>query len=445
MMTKSNPGLSRRDLIAAAGLAPASALADPKPAAQAKANGGQGGFLWGVATAGHQVEGGNLNSDMWLLEHLAHSPFSEKSGDALDHYHRYAEDIALAAKLGFNTYRFSIEWSRVEPEPGEFSAAEIDHYRRMCAACREHGLIPALTYNHFSAPRWFAAQGGWENPEAPALFARYCEKVTARLGEFAGLASTLNEPNMGLLLQWILPAPVLQQMRAAMVEAAKAAASDRFSAIMFGRQELMLPNLLAAHRQGYAAIKAGPGDFPVGVSLSLIDDQPLGPNSRVADKRRQCYEPWLAAAAADGDFIGVQTYGRARIDDKGQVEPPPGAELTQMGEEFYPQALERTIRYAYAATQKPVYVTENGIATEDDDRRIAYINEALKGVGACLADGLPVRGYIHWSLMDNFEWVFGYRPKFGLVAVDRATQKRTPKRSGRLLGEIAKSGRAPGR
>jgi len=399
------------------------------------------GFVWGVATAGHQVEGGNVNSDIWLLEHLKPSPFSEPSGDACDHYHRYEADIALVAKLGFGAYRFSLEWSRIEPEKGQFSRAELDHYIRMAETCHRHGLTPILTFNHFTTPRWFAAQGGWENAEAPALFGRYCAYAVAGLGDLTGLASTLNEPNIGLLLGWILPPQVLSGLRESMAAAAKAAGSDRFSSLMFGRQDAMLPNLIAAHEQGYAAIKAGPGDFPVGASLAIIDDQAVGEGSRRDAKRAECYRPWLDAMRRTADFVGVQTYGRARIDAKGQMEPPAGAELTQMGEEYYPQALEQTIRYAHAATGKPIYVTENGIATEDDTRRVAYISEALRGVKACLDDGLPVRGYVHWSLMDNFEWVFGYRPKFGLVAIDRDTQSRRPKPSALYLGAIARGDR----
>jgi beta-glucosidase len=430
--------LTRRALIAAASIA---APATQAVAQAAPAGNMPKGFLWGAATAGHQVEGNNVNSDTWLLEQLKPSPFMEPSGDACDHYHRFEADIAMLAKLGFNTYRFSLEWARIEPAKGQFSAAELEHYRRVAAACRQHGLTPVITFNHFTVPRWFAAQGGWENPESPALFARYCEYAVKGVGELAGAAATFNEPNIGLLLHWMLPPFILDQMKQAMVDAAKACNSPTFSSAQFGRQEVMLPNLIAAHRQGYAAIKAGPGDFPVGATLAMMDDQPVGEGSRRDEKRAQCYGSWLDVLKATGDFVGVQTYSRARIDAKGQMQPPKGAELTQTGEEFWPQALEQTIRYAHAATGKPIYVTENGLSTEDDTRRVAYIKIALQGVKACLADGVPVKGYIHWSLMDNFEWVFGYGPKFGLVAVDRATQVRTPKPSAVMLGAIARANR----
>jgi beta-glucosidase len=324
---------------------------------------------------------------------------------------------------------------------GQFSAAELAHYRRVATACRQHGLTPVITFNHFVVPRWFAAQGGWENPESPALFARYCDYAVKGVGDLAGAAVTFNEPNIGLLLHWMLPPFILDQMKQAMVDAAKACGSKTFSSAQFGRQDVMLPNLIEAHRQGYAAIKAGPGEFPVGLSLAMMDDQAVGENSRRDEKRAQCYQPWLDALKTTGDFVGVQTYSRALIDAKGQMQARQDLELTQTGEEFSPQALEQTIRYAHAATGKPIYVTENGVATEDDTRRVAYIKIALQGVKACLADGVPVKSYIHWSLMDNFEWVFGYGPKFGLVAVDRATQLRTPKPSATYLGAVARANR----
>jgi beta-glucosidase len=437
-MTQTTTPLTRRSLIAVASMATA---AVPAAAKSASAGNMPKGFLWGAATAGHQVEGGNVNSDTWLLEQLKPSPFMEPSGDACDHYHRFEADIAMLAKLGFNTYRFSLEWARIEPAKGQFSAAERDHYRRVAATCRRHGLTPVITFNHFTVPRWFAAQGGWENPESPALFARYCDYAVKGVGDLAGAAATFNEPNLGMLLVWMLPPFILDQMKQAMVDAAKACNSPHFSSAQFGRQDVMLPNLIKAHQQGYEAIKAGPGAFPVGATLAIMDDQAVGQNSRRDEKRAQCYAPWLDALKATGDFVGVQTYSRALIDAKGQMPARKNVELTQTGEEFSPQALEQTIRYAHAQTGKPIYVTESGIATEDDTRRVAYIQIALQGVKACLADGVPVKGYIHWSLMDNFEWVFGYGPKFGLVAVDRATQVRTPKPSAVMLGAIARNNR----
>jgi beta-glucosidase len=136
-------------------------------------------FLWGAAGSGHQIEGGNVNSDSWLVEHVEGTVFHEPSGDACDHYHRYRNDIALLAELGLNAYRFSLEWSRIEPERGQFSVAELDHYRRVLGACHEHGVTPLVTLNHFTCPRWFAGLGGWESASSPELFARYCERASS--------------------------------------------------------------------------------------------------------------------------------------------------------------------------------------------------------------------------------------------------------------------------
>jgi beta-glucosidase len=207
---------------------------------------------------------------------------------------------------------------------------------------------------------------------------------------------------------------------------------------MFGKADLLLKNMVVAHHRALEAIKtASQGKFPVGVNLAITDEQAGGPNSRRDEKREQVYGPWLRAASKS-DFVGVQTYTRARVGAERDLPPEQGVELTQLGYEFWPEALEQTIRYAHEQAKVPVYVTENGIGTADDTRRIEYIKRALAGVANCLRDGIDVRGYIHWSFMDNYEWVFGYRPTFGLVAVNRETQERKPKPSAKFLGDIAR-------
>lgn len=158
------------------------------------------GFLWGTATAAHQVEGNNVNSDVWVFEHMPKSPYVEPSGDACDHYHRYRSDIALLAELGFNAYRFSIEWARIEPEEGEFSLAVLEHYRDMLRACQEHNITPIVTFHHFTSPRWLMAHGGWESKKTPDRFARYCERATRYLGDLIGAACTLNEANIAAVI-----------------------------------------------------------------------------------------------------------------------------------------------------------------------------------------------------------------------------------------------------
>jgi beta-glucosidase len=399
------------------------------------------GFLWGAATAAHQVEGNNINSDLWVLEHVQPTVFAEPSLDACDHHSHFREDIKLLAGLGLNTYRFSVEWARIEPERGHYSAAALEHYRRMLAACHEHGVTPMVTLYHFSSPRWFAAVGGWETPAAPELFIRYCERVAKHLGDLMAFATTFNEPNLPALLRWLPVAeiPFLKVRRMAKM-AARAVGSDRFGCFFFGDPGKLLERMTEAHCGALRAMKSGPGSYAVGVSIALQDEQPVGVDSGRDRKCAEAYDPWLSAAAS-GDFLGVQAYTRCRVGKKFDAGPEPGVELTQMGYEFWPDALEACVRYAAGHVSCPIYVTENGVATEDDAQRVEYIQRALAGVLKCAADKIDVRGYIHWSLLDNFEWVMGYRPKFGLIAVDRATQKRHIKPSARYLGEIARQNR----
>ena len=160
------------------------------------------GFLWGAATAAHQVEGNNINSDLWLVERLPHSMFKEPSGDACDQYHLYEQDITLLADLGFNAYRFSIEWARIEPEEGAFSRAELEHYRRELEVCHARGITPLVTYYHVTMPRWLAYRGGWENPQSVEWFARYCDRATEHLGDLISYAATFNEPDLPSLFRW---------------------------------------------------------------------------------------------------------------------------------------------------------------------------------------------------------------------------------------------------
>ena len=382
------------------------------------------GFLWGTATAAHQVEGGNWNNDWWAWEHNPTSGCAEPSGDAIDHYHRYPEDIALLASLGFGTYRFSLEWSRIEPEEGEFSKAALDHYRRMCAACLEHGITPIVTYHHFTSPRWVAHHGGWEEPETADRFARFCGRATEALGDLIGWGCTLNEPNIVALAGYL---------------------SGGFPP---GRRDVALRRavndvFVDAHRKAVAAIRsAAPKPFPVGLTLAMSDYQAVeGGQAKLEQIRRGMHDVYLDAAKED-DFVGVQTYSRDRIGPNGVVPPPEDAELTLMGYEFFPEALEHTIRYAYEYTGgTPILVTENGIGTADDSRRVEYYERALAGVHRCLQDGIDVRGYTAWSAFDNFEWALGYVPTFGIIAVDRSTQERTPKPSAHLLGEVARTNR----
>jgi beta-glucosidase len=378
------------------------------------------GFLWGTATAAHQVEGGNWNNDWWAWEHTPGSPCQEPSGDACDQYHRYRDDLDLLARLGFRAYRFSLEWSRIEPEDGEISRAALEHYRRVCAACRERGIEPILTFHHFTTPRWLAARGGWTERATAERFARVSGIAARHLGDLVTRVCTLNEPNIvaDVGYRWGLFPPGLRDPDL------RLRVNDVF---------------IDAHRRATAAIRDAAFAGPIGLTLAMQDYQAVDGGEAVRDQERRDMEDVYLEAVRGDDFLGVQTYTRVRYGPDGLRSPEPGVRLTEMGYEFWPEALEACLRRAAAMVPGvPLLVTENGIGTNDDAERIEYVQRALRGVLACLADGLDVRGYVYWSLLDNFEWAFGYRPKFGLVAVDRTTQVRTPKLSAAWLGAIAR-------
>jgi beta-glucosidase len=397
-------------------------------------------FLWGTAISAHQSEGNNTNSDSWLRENVTPTLFKDRSGDACDSYHRYGEDIAIAAKLGFNCYRLGIEWARVEPSEGCFSNAELDHYADVLETCRTHGLKPVVTFNHFTVPLWFAARGGFEVADSPDLFARFCGKAASHLGRLMHLATTFNEANIALLVRmmpgYAQAVPAAQAMIAACATAINA---PKFSALTFADPAIITPLMQEAHRKGYDAIKAACPTLPVGLTLTTQDVQPVGANSLADAYRDRLYGDWPEVARTHADFFGVQTYTRFLVDANGLTRPPQGAEMTDAGYEFYPQALAATIRWAHTTIGKPIYVTESGIATNDDTRRIAFIDQALAGLRDCLDEGIPVHSYLYWSLLDNFEWTSGYSKHFGLVAVDLQTFKRTLKPSALHLGAIAKA------
>ncbi|SEH13847.1 aryl-beta-glucosidase [Sphingopyxis sp. YR583] len=424
----------------------AAALAGFVPAARLlaapAANTPRPGFLWGTAISGHQSEGNNVHSDAWFLENLEPTAFEDASGDACDSYHRYGEDLDIAASLDLNCYRFGIEWSRIEPEPGRFSIAALDHYKHVLEGCHRRGLLPMVTFNHFTVPLWFADRGGYEVADGADLFARFAERTTAALGPLIGMATTFNEANI-LLLRKALPrfATDAGAARARnMIETARRRRSaPAFSSYLFADPDRVDPILRDAHAKAYQAIKAGPGDFPVGLTLSMQQIDGVGPNAAQiqAGVEAMIYGEWIDAAR-HSDFVGVQTYSRLRFNDDGLMPAPEGAELTAMGYEYYPAAVGATLRYAARHIDKPVYLTETGIGTDDDRRRIAFIDATLNELRRCIADGIDVKGYIYWSLLDNFEWTRGYAPHFGLVAVDRHNFARTPKPSARHFGAIAR-------
>jgi beta-glucosidase len=384
------------------------------------------GFVWGAATAAHQIEGGNWNNDWWEWEHAPRSGCVEPSGDACDSWNRWGDDVALCEQLGFGSYRFSIEWSRIEPERGEFSAAAFDHYRRLGEALLERGIEPTVTFHHFTSPRWLAAQGGWAEPSAVDAFARFCERAARALAPVMRRACTINEPNIVALHGFQTGVfPPGQRDRDA-----RRRASDHFG---------------LAHRKAVDAIRGVAPDVPVGLTLSMTDYQAVDGGESRRDQVRWAMEDVFLDMTEGDDFLGVQTYTRERVGPDGHAGPEPGIPILTMGYELWPQALEACLRRAWDHTEGdlPLLVTENGIGTDDDDQRIAFVRAALTGVLRCLDDGIDVLGYTYWSLLDNFEWAFGYGPRFGLVDVDRTTFDRTPKPSAHWLSAIVRANALP--
>jgi beta-glucosidase len=380
------------------------------------------GFRWGTATAAHQIEGGNVNNDWWRWEHTPGSGTKEPSGDACDSWHRWPEDVALVAELGLTDYRFSLEWSRIEPADGEFSQAALDHYARQCEALLEAGIAPVVTFHHFTSPLWLADQGGWEQPGTADRFAAFCERAAARLDGLMARACTINEPSMVSTIGYlwgVFPPGVRDPERRRVVNEV----------------------FVDAHRRSVEAIRASAPGVPVGITLAMSDYQAVDGGEATLERIRHGMEDVFLDATVGDDFVGVQTYSRTRIGPDGDAGPEEGVPTLIMGYEYYPQALEGTIRRAWERTggNVPVLVTENGIGTDDDAQRAAYVRTALEGVLRCLDDGIDVLGYTCWSLLDNFEWALGYGPRFGLVDVDRTTFQRTIKDSARWLGRVAQA------
>lgn len=438
----------RRSFIAAGAAATAALTASAPGLAAEPLRRFPRGFLWGASTAGHQIEGNNVNSDLWLLENIEPKTFTDRSGDACDSYHRWDEDIALMKAIGLTAYRFSIEWARIEPSRGHFSQAELDHYKRFIAALRKAGIAPVMTFYHVSAPRWFAEAGGWLNPESPALFARYCDKATRELGAGIAYACTINEPQVGLTYRVVPGGGAYfgkqdELQSRAHAAAAKATGVERYVTMNHPAIREMTPQLMAAHEQGFAAIKAARGNLPTGVTLNLVDFQPTNAGSKHLELRQLAYGPWLEVAKRSGDFVGVQAYRQIRVPGSGAPLPAypemPFVKPTEMQEVIkQPTALRNTVEYVHEQTGKPIFVTENGIETDDDRRRAWHIPQSLGHLHEAIAKGVPVIGYCHWSLIDNFEWLAGFKMKFGLAEVDRQTFRRTPKPSAAVLGRIAR-------
>jgi beta-glucosidase len=405
----------------------APAVTMPVPAGDA--SGFPRDFLWGSATAAHQVEGDNRASDWWEYEQQGRLPY--RSGEACRHYARFERDFDLARDLGQNAHRCSIEWSRIEPAEGQWDDDALAHYREVIAALRARGIEPVVTLHHFTNPAWFLRRGGWARRDSVALFSRYVERVSAALGQSVTWWLTINEPTV-----YAMEAYVLGEWPPCRAGAWRAAVT-------------VLRNLARAHVAAYRILHRHRPDARVSFAHSAPVIEPcrhdrladrLAATTRDAMLNREFFR--LIGAhpreghAANLDFVGLNYYtrnvvrsaglGLGRLVGRACHEPHHGNDGAPgtMGWEVYPRGLLLTLR-RFSRYGLPLVITENGIATDDEALRGEYLRQHLACVEQAIGEGLPVAGYFYWSLMDNFEWAHGFAPHFGLAAVDRATQART--------------------
>jgi beta-glucosidase len=282
-------------------------------------------------------------------------------------------------------------------------------------------MLALPTLHHFTNPRWIARAGGWEQPQTAVRFARFCGVVAETLGDLAALVITINEPNIVALLGYENGVfPPGKRDRAARLRVTE--------------------NFLDAHRRAVDAVRAAAPRLPVGLALAMADWQALPGGERELVQTRRLREDVFLEATEGDDFVGVNTYTRHRIGPRGWMGNEPGVELTTAGYEYWPEALEGALRHAWAVTRgRPLIVTESGVATDDDARRVEYIDRAIAAMRRAMEAGIDVRGFLYWSALDNFEWHHGFAQRFGLIAVDRTTQARTVKPSCLHLGKIARS------
>lgn len=408
------------------------------------------GFRWGTATSAHQVEGYNVHNDWWAWEQEpGRIEGGDRSGAACDWWQRAESDFDLAARLHQTAHRLSIEWSRLEPRPGQWDDGAVDRYRQMLRGLRDRGIEPMVTLHHFTNPRWFAERGGWQRDDAPATFSRYVERIVLALREFTSLWCTINEP-----VAWAVSA----------YGTGKWPPGGR----SISRALRALTNLVRAHAAVYRIIRRLQPQAQVGIAHYFRLFDPANPGSRLdrlaAGQRHRFVNgsfldavtagrvrafPWIAdlpEAAGTVDFVGVNYYTRdlvafdlrqpRRLFGRNFLNPAAPHSDGEYGE-IYPEGMYRVLEFAQRYG-KPVYVTENGLPDADDDLRGEFLVSHLREVARAIRDGVDVRGYYHWSLVDNFEWAEGWSLRFGLIAVDPLTQARTIRRSAGIYADICR-------
>ena len=397
------------------------------------------GFLWGTADAAHQVEGENRNNNWWEFEQKpGHIENGDTSEVACDHYRRYREDFSLLREMNQNAHRLSIEWSRVEPNEHEFDSGQIRHYRDVLGDLREKGMEPMLTLHHFTDPLWFVRKGGWAANGSAHSFLPFVRKVVDELGDLVTFWCTINEPVIFATNGW-LTGDFPPGHKGDLVGVYR-----------------VTSNMRKAHELAYEAIKRKLPDAKVGLSHHKFLLMPASQKRRdrtVAGIAQGVLDNWPVAPGqlkpvvqATSDFVGIAHYwGQNVAFDASKSKQqfmrrfnPPGVPVTDMGWASDPTWMRRVLN-DLKPIGKPVYITENGIAATDDATRVPYLKAILKEVHNAIGDGVDVRGYFHWTSMDNFEWARGYQMKFGLIDVNRKTMERKIKPSGHLYGRIAKA------
>ncbi|MGF1461643.1 MAG: family 1 glycosylhydrolase [Maricaulaceae bacterium] len=398
------------------------------------------GFAWGAGLSGYLAEGGNVASDWWVLEHCTPAFPSAPSGDACDHHHRYESDFTLAQALGLNAFRISLEWSRIEPEPGKFSQAALDHYARVLEACRRYGMTPLVVLHHNSTPRWAVARGGWESLELPNWFARYAETAAGALGDLAEVIFTLYGPNAPVLTRSADGAPAwsgpgFERHRQA---AERALGAPITGVAWFTPAQTLAATAARAHDLARQAVRAAAAHTPVGFILSACEeDAEPGAEAALELRYAWAYDPYYAMAQGD-DVLGIHAGSRwvTRVDGRTAVKP--GATLTAAGDEYRPEALERIVRNAHRQTQLPIWVADAAYAGENDRRRSFYLDAAVRGLARSIDDGVPVRGFCYGAFLDQYDWFGGFRPRSGLIDVDRPSQARRLKPSAVFYAGVAR-------
>jgi beta-glucosidase len=408
------------------------------------------GFLWGAATAAHQVEGANDNNDWWDWEQTpGHIQDGDKSDIACDWWKGecYRQDFDLAKSLNQNAHRLSVEWSRIEPREGEWSADAFAFYRRVLGALHERGMTPVITLHHFTNPRWLAQKRAWETEAVVPLFERFVSKVVQELGNLCDFWVTINEPFVYAFSgysdgTW------------------PPGKKDFFLAFR------VLANMVRGHAAAYHAIHCAQPSARVGIAHHLRRFVPANPKSRLdrwaADQRDAMANRWFLRALVDGklrfpargsvpeaigtqDFIGVNYYFAERsafdITNPGQlfsrwVKPIWNTPVPAFAGDISPIGFYDFLKEC-AAYGKPIYVTENGLFDVGSEMQARYLVSHLAQVQCAAAEGVPLKGYFYWTLVDNFEWAEGFTARFGLYHLDLPTQKRMPRPSAEVYARIA--------